>query len=215
MAPGREVTTGWLGRLRRHGAVREGHFLLTSGNHSPVYIQNALILQHPAEAAAIGRALAARVRHLAPEVAVGPALGAVIVVHEVARALGVRGIFAERVQGRMRLRRGFTVRPGERVLLVEDVVTTGGSLAEVAALAADAGGRVVGAAAIVDRSHGALALDVPLVALVTLDLPIFPPDRCPLCLRGVPLDAPGSRVVLEAGADGPDSGGRPGAGATR
>ncbi|MDR7554004.1 MAG: orotate phosphoribosyltransferase [Armatimonadota bacterium] len=204
------ATARWLGRLRRHGAVREGHFLLTSGNHSPVYVQNALILQHPTEAAAIGRALAARVRHLAPEVAVGPALGAVIVVHEVARALGVRGLFTERVDGRMRLRRGFALRPGERVLLVEDVVTTGGSLAEVAALVRNGGGHVVGAVAIVDRSRGAVALDVPLVALVTLDLPIFPPDRCPLCQQGVPLDKPGSRVVSEAVPDGQAPGARAG-----
>lgn len=191
----------WLERLRRRGAVQEGHFLLTSGNHSPVYVQNALILQYPEDAAAIGRALAARVRHLAPEVVVGPALGAVIVVHEVARALRTRGIFAERANGRMRLRRGFALRPGERALLVEDVVTTGGSLAEVADLVREAGGRVVGAAAIVDRSRGAAGLGVPLVALVTLDLPIFPPEGCPLCAQGLPVEKPGSRM---------QPGGRPG-----
>ncbi|MDR7482185.1 MAG: orotate phosphoribosyltransferase [Armatimonadota bacterium] len=184
----------WLERLRQRKAVQEGHFLLTSGNHSSVYVQNALILQYPEDAAAIGRALAAQVRHLAPEVVLGPALGAVIVVHEVARALGTRGIFAERVDGRMRLRRGFALRPGERVLLVEDVITTGGSLAEVADVVREAGGRVVGAAAIVDRSGGTVALGVPLAALVTLDLPVFPPDGCPLCAQGLPVEKPGSRA---------------------
>jgi orotate phosphoribosyltransferase len=183
----------WLVRFRRYGAVQEGHFLLTSGLHSTAYIQSALILQHTREAAALGEALAGRMRQSDPDVVIGPALGGIIIAHEVARALGARAIFAERSDGRMTLRRGFAIQPGERVLVVEDVITTGGSAQEVAGLVRDAGGILVGVAALVDRSGGRVRFDAPHAALVALDLPVYPADACPLCRRGEPVVKPGSR----------------------
>jgi orotate phosphoribosyltransferase len=183
----------WLIRFRRFGAVQEGHFLLTSGLHSTAYIQSALILQHPKEAAALAAALAERMRQPNPNVVLGPALGGIIIAHEVARALGVRAIFAERSDGRMALRRGFAVEPGERVLVVEDVITTGGSAQEVARLVQDAGGILIGVAALVDRSGGRVRFTAPHAALISLDLPVYPADACPLCRRGDPVVKPGSR----------------------
>ncbi len=188
------MTNDWLERFRRFGAVQDGHFVLTSGLHSPVYVQSALILQYPDEAAALGGALADRVADTRPEVIIGPALGAIVVAHEVARALRRRAIFAERADGVMRLRRGFAVAPGERVLVVEDVITTGGSVEEVAALVRAAGGQVVGFASLVDRSAGRVRLGAPLAALVRLDLPVFPMDACPQCSQGEPVRKPGSRA---------------------
>lgn len=186
------MSEDWLARFRRFGAVQDGHFLLTSGLHSPTYVQSALILQHPDQATALGRTLADRVRAAHPDVVIGPALGGIVIAYEVARALGCRAIFAERAEGEMQLRRGFAVGPGERVLLVEDVVTTGGSVEEVAALARAAGGEIAGIAALVDRSGGARFV-APLAALITLDLPVFPPEACPLCRQGEPVRKPGSR----------------------
>ncbi|MGQ0550278.1 MAG: orotate phosphoribosyltransferase [Armatimonadota bacterium] len=188
------MTGDWLERFRRFGAVEDGHFLLTSGLHSPVYVQSALILQHPEEAAALAEALAGRLREAQPEVVIGPALGGIVIAHEVARALRCRAIFAERADGVMVLRRGFAVAPGERALVVEDVITTGGSVEEVAALVRIAGGQVVGFAALVDRSGGRARLDAPLAALITLDLPACPPEACPLCRQGEPMSKPGSRA---------------------
>ncbi len=180
--------------LRRTGALLEGHFLLSSGLHSPRYVQCARLLQHPALAARVGRALAERARELGPvEAVVGPALGGIIVAHELARALSVRGMFAERVGGRLTLRRGFGIAPGESCLIAEDVVTTGRSSWEIAELVAACGGRVVGVACLVDRRPEAAALSLPLVSLVKLKLEAFPPAECPLCRRGVPLEKPGSR----------------------
>jgi orotate phosphoribosyltransferase len=187
------VTDDWLDRFRRCGAVQEGHFLLSSGLHSPVYIQSALVLQYPREAEALGRALADLTRQARPQAVIGPALGAVIVAHEVARALGVRAIFAERSDGRLALRRGFAIDPGERVLIVEDVITTGGTTAEVAALVRQAGGVVAAVAALIDRTGGRGPVDAPLYALATLDLPTFAAQDCPLCLSGIPVLKPGSR----------------------
>lgn len=187
------MSDDWLGRFRRRGAVQEGHFLLSSGLHSPVYVQSALVLQYPQEAEALGRALADLARHAQPQAVVGPALGAVIVAHEVARALGVRAIFAERSDGWLALRRGFAIDPGERVLIVEDVITTGGTTAEVATLVRQAGGVVAAVAALIDRTGGRGPVEAPLYALVTLDLPTFAPQDCPLCLSGVPVLKPGSR----------------------
>ncbi|MDQ7840180.1 MAG: orotate phosphoribosyltransferase [bacterium] len=189
------MSPDWLVRFRRRGAVADGHFLLSSGLHSPIYVQSALILQYPEEAQALGAALAERLRPLRPQVVIGPALGAVVVAHEVARALGVRAIFAERDGGQMALRRGFTIAVGERVLVVEDVVTTGGSAAEVASLVRAAGGAVVGFGALVDRTGGRMDLKAHLEALITLDLPTFAPDRCPQCREGVPVRKPGSRAT--------------------
>jgi orotate phosphoribosyltransferase len=179
---------------RSSGALLEGHFRLTSGLHSPGYLQCALVLQHPQHAEALGRAIADRTRDLRPTVVLSPALGGVVIGQEVARALGVRAIFAERQDGALMLRRGFVVGENDRVLVVEDVLTTGGSTRETMELAKAAGGQVVGAASIVNRSTGA-QLDVPYVALLELALPVYEPDKCPACAQGLPIVKPGSRPV--------------------
>lgn len=180
--------------LRATGALWEGHFLLSSGLHSPQYIQCARLLQYPWHAEAVGRALAEKVRNLSVDVVVGPALGGIIVAHELGRALGVRALFAEREGEKLVLRRGFSVEPGERVLLAEDVVTTGRSTAETAEVVAAFGGTVVAAACIVDR-RGPAAEDLPfpLFSLLRLELETYPPEGCPLCRAGLPLEKPGSR----------------------
>ena len=179
---------------RRSGALLDGHFRLTSGLHSPGYLQCALVLQHPRHAEALGRAIAERTRDLGATVVLSPALGGVVIGHEVARALGVRAIFAERQDGALMLRRGFVIGEGDRILVVEDVLTTGGSTRETMQVARTAGGNVVGAASIVNRSTGA-QLAVPYVALLELSLPTYEPDQCPLCAEGLPVVKPGSRQV--------------------
>jgi orotate phosphoribosyltransferase len=184
--------------FRRSGALLEGHFRLSSGLHSSGYLQCALVLQDPSTAAALGAAVASRARALTPAVVLSPALGGVIVGHEVARALGVRAIFAERQEGRLTLRRGFQLSPGERVLVVEDVVTTGLSTRETMDVARAAGAQVVGAASLVDRSAGAAGLDVPFLALLAMDLPTWDPAACPLCAQGVEVVKPGSRPAPAA-----------------
>jgi orotate phosphoribosyltransferase len=181
---------------RTSGALLEGHFRLTSGLHSSGYLQCALVLQHPPHAEALGRAIAERVRELRPAVVLSPALGGLIIGHEVARALGVRAIFAERQDGKLALRRGFALGPGERVLVVEDVMTTGGSTRETIDVARAAGGQVVGTASIVDRSGGTIAFDVPFAALLQIALPTYDPDKCPLCAAGLAVVKPGSRPVV-------------------
>ena len=179
---------------RRTGAYLEGHFLLSSGLHSSGYLQSALVLQNPADAAALGSGLAAQVSALKPTVVLSPALGGLIIGHEVARALGVRAIFAERAGApALTLRRGFALAPDDRVLVVEDVFTTGKSTRETIAVARATGAEVVGAAAIVDRSGGALDFGVPVHALVRLDVPTYTPEQCPLCAKGLPVAKPGSR----------------------
>jgi len=178
--------------FRNEGALLEGHFRLSSGLHSPGYLQCALVLQHPAHAAALGRVLADRARASAPTAVLSPALGGVIIGHEVARALGVRALFAERQDGALVLRRGFTLGPADRVLVVEDVVTTGKSTRETMEVARAWGATVVGAAAIVDRG-GAADLGVPAWTLAAMSLPTYDPSTCPLCARGVPVVKPGSR----------------------
>jgi len=183
-----------LDRFRRVGALLEGHFRLTSGLHSSGYLQCALVLQHPAEAERCGSELAARVRDLKAEVVLSPALGGIVIGQEVARGLGVRAIFAERQDGSLTLRRGFALSPGERVLVVEDVVTTGGSTRETIEVARAAGAEVVGAAAIINRSGGQPVLDVPFVALASLSVPTYQADACPLCAEGRPIVKPGSRA---------------------
>jgi orotate phosphoribosyltransferase len=179
--------------FRRSGALLEGHFRLSSGLHSPGYLQCALVLQHPDQATALGAAVAERARALRPSVVLSPALGGIVIGHEVARALGVRALFAERADGVLTLRRGFTLGDAERVLVVEDVVTTGGSTRETMQVARAAGATVVGAGAIVDRSGGTAQLDVPLHALLAIALPAYEPDRCPLCAQGFAIVKPGSR----------------------
>jgi orotate phosphoribosyltransferase len=183
-----------LDRFRRAGALLEGHFRLTSGLHSPGYLQSALVLQYPADAEACGAAIAERVRGLGAQAVLSPALGGIVIGQEVGRALGIRALFAERQDGALTLRRGFTLRPGERVLVVEDVVTTGGSTRETIDVARARGAEVVGAAAIVDRSGGTQDIGVPFHALVTLSLPTYHADACPLCAAAVPVVKPGSRT---------------------
>ena len=180
-------------RFRRTGALLEGHFVLTSGLHSAQYLQCALVLQHPSEAEAFGRAIAEHFADLHVETVVAPAIGGIIIGWEVARALGVRSVWTEREDGRMTLRRGFTVRPGENVLVVEDVITTGGSTRETIESLRAAGALVVGAASIIDRSGGRADVGVPRVALATLDVPALAPAACPQCAAGVPAIKPGSR----------------------
>ena len=183
-----------LDRFRRVGGLLEGHFRLTSGLHSAGYLQCALVLQHPREAEACGAALAEQLRGLGAQVVLSPALGGIVIGQEVARALGVRAVFAERQDGRLVLRRGFTLEPGEKVLVVEDVVTTGGSTRETIDVARAAGAVVVGGAAIIDRSGGQQRLDVPFHALAEVSLPTYEPESCPLCLAGQPMVKPGSRT---------------------
>jgi len=180
-------------RFRRTGALLEGHFVLTSGLHSPQYLQCALVLQHPAEAEAFGRAIAEQFGAGGVETVAAPAIGGIIIGWEVARALNVRSIWTEREEGRMTLRRGFGVRPGERVLVVEDVITTGGSTRETCDALRAAGALVVGAASIIDRSGGRSDVGVPRVALATLEVPAVAPADCPLCAQGIPAVKPGSR----------------------
>ncbi|MCA1594246.1 MAG: orotate phosphoribosyltransferase [Acidobacteria bacterium] len=180
-------------RFRRTGALLEGHFVLTSGLHSPNYLQCALVLQHPAEAEAFGHAIAEQFAGQRIETVVAPAIGGIIIGWEVARALGVRSVWTEREEGRMTLRRGFSIRQGESVLVVEDVVTTGGSTRETIEALREAGARVVGAASIIDRSGGRADVGVPRVALATLDVPALAPAACPQCAEGVPAIKPGSR----------------------
>ena len=188
MQPGEVVE-----RFRRTGALLEGHFILTSGLHSAQYLQCALVLQHPSEAEAFGRAIAERFAEQHVETVVAPAIGGIIIGWEVARALGVRSIWTEREGGTMTFRRGFSVRPGERILVVEDVITTGGSTRETIEALRAAGALVVGAASIIDRSGGRADVGVPRVALATLEVPAFAPAACPQCTAGVPAVKPGSR----------------------
>jgi len=184
--------------FRRSGALLDGHFRLSSGLHSAGYLQCALVLQHPPHAERLGRALAERVAATRPTAVLSPALGGLIIGHEVARALGVRAIFAERQDGLLRLRRGFGLGPSDRVVVVEDVVTTGGSTRETMEVAVAAGGQVVAAAAIVDRSGGEVDLGgpaLPFAALLQIELPTYEPNRCPQCAQGIAVMKPGSRPV--------------------
>ena len=186
------------------GAYLRGHFRLTSGLHSPEYLQCALVLQYPRHAEHFGRLLATEFRRIEPTVNVGvvaaPAIGGLIIGHEVARALGARFVFTERdaASGKMVLRRGFVVEPGETAVVVEDVVTTGGSSREVIEILRDAGARVIAAGSIIDRSGGGVDLGVPRVALKTLEVVTYSPDDCPLCRAGSPVIKPGSRPASAA-----------------
>jgi orotate phosphoribosyltransferase len=183
--------------FRATGAYLTGHFLLTSGLHSPEYLQCALVLQHPQHAERFGRALAVVLQPFlkdGADLAIAPALGGLIIGHEVARALGVRFLFAERdAQGTMTLRRGFSLAAGERVVVVEDVVTTGGSTREVVNLVQASGAMVLAAGSIIDRSGGVAEVGAPRVALATLQAVTYEPDQCPLCRQGSPAVKPGSR----------------------
>ena len=183
-----------LALFRRSGALLEGHFQLSSGLHSPGYLQCALVLQHPQEASLLGAEIAARASQLKPEIVVSPALGGVVIGQEVARGLNTRAIFVERRDGTMALRRGFKLQLGERVLIVEDVVTTGRSTRETIEVVRGAGAQVVGVGAIVNRGGPAVSLDVDLQTLVSLPLPTYKPQDCPLCSNNESLVQPGSRL---------------------
>jgi len=180
--------------LEEVGAIRTGHFELSSGRHSGTYIQCALVLEHPKHAEQLGHALAERFRDMSIACVVAPALGGIIVGYEVARALGVRSLFVERDRsGQMALRRGFEIKPGERVLVIEDVWTTGGSTRETIGVVEQEGGLVVAAGALIDRSGGSLELGVPARALIEMSVASYEPDDCPQCHAGGLATRPGSR----------------------
>jgi orotate phosphoribosyltransferase len=181
--------------LEETGALHTGHFLLSSGRHSPQYIQCAQLLQHPDLAALACTTLGDRFRSARPELVIGPAMGGIIVAHEVGRALSARVLFAERVDGRFALRRLFEIDRGERVLIVEDVVTTGGSIHEVADLVMRAGGEIVGMCALVDRTGGASVFPMRFESLIALTVPTFAASDCPQCAEGAPVNKPGSRTM--------------------
>jgi orotate phosphoribosyltransferase len=181
--------------FRKHSALLEGHFILSSGLHSDRYVQCALVLQDPVVAEQLCESLAMQLRHLKPSVVAAPALGGVLVAYEVARALGVRSIFTERQDGAMTLRRGFTLEPGEPTLVVEDVITTGLSTRETIQCIEQAGGKVVGAGSLIDRSGGTADLvGLPKASLLNLKIQNYNPAECPLCQAGTPAIKPGSRT---------------------
>jgi orotate phosphoribosyltransferase len=182
--------------LQETGALLSGHFRLSSGLHSPNYVQCALLLEHPRNAKAIGAALADRIGR--PDKVVAPALGGVIIGYTVAEALGVPMVFTERKEGQMTLRRGFRLNAGERVVIVEDVVTTGKSTRETADVIAQHGGEVVGFASILNRSGRPNPFDLPYEFLLALDFETYDESACPACAQGVALDAPGSRFSGKA-----------------
>ncbi|MDP9170073.1 MAG: orotate phosphoribosyltransferase [Acidobacteriota bacterium] len=187
-----------LGLFEQTGAYLTGHFRLTSGLHSPNYLQSAIVLQYPPHAERLGKELAARISALTNggkiDVVIAPALGGLIIGHEVARALGLPFLFTERgAERQMSLRRGFTLAPGTRAIVVEDVITTGGSTREVIDIVHAAGAIAVAAGSIIDRSGGAADLGIPRAALETLHVLAYKPEDCPMCQAGDPVVKPGSR----------------------
>ena len=179
--------------FKQTGALLEGHFQLSSGLHSTVYLQCARVLQFPEKAETFGRALAEKFRGAGIQLVASPAIGGIVIGHEVARALGARFIWTEREAGEMTLRRGFTVSPGEKTLVVEDVITTGGSTRDTIEALQRAGADVIGAASIIDRSGGSAEVGVPRVALATLKVVSVEPEMCDACSAGEPVVKPGSR----------------------
>lgn len=187
-----------LAEFRASGALLEGHFLLSSGRHSAQYLQCARVLMNPARGARLAAALAAKIPdeiRAQIEVVVSPAMGGIIVGHELARALGLDALFLERPEGTFHLRRGFRLEPGQKVLMVEDVVTTGLSSREAIAAVAREGGEVIAEAALVDRSNGAAGLGVPFFPLIALSVPSYKEDEVPPELAAIPVTKPGSRAV--------------------
>lgn len=176
-------------------ALLEGHFQLSSGLHSPKYVQCARVLQYPQYAAILCHELAHKFKHQHIDVVIGPALGAVVVAQEMGRALNARAIFGEREKGSMKLRRGFEIVRGEKVLAVEDVITTGGSLQEIIELVKKSGGELVAVGALVDRSQGKANFGAPHQTLVQVEADTWPPEKCPLCVKKMPLEKPGSRTT--------------------
>ena len=174
--------------LVKTGAIMDGHFLLTSGLHSPHYVEKFNVLQHPAYTAQLCAAMAEKFKDAEIETVVGPVTGGILLAHETGKSLGTRAIFTERVDGKMTFRRGFSLREGERVLIVEDIVTTGGSIKEVIEVVKAAGAVPVAVSMLVDRSGGKADFgDVPHTALLTMDVETYSPDTCPLCAKGVPM----------------------------
>jgi orotate phosphoribosyltransferase len=180
--------------FRESSALREGHFILASGRHSPLYLEKFQVLQHPADTERLCAAMALWGGALGVDSVAGPTTGGIILAHEVARQLGVRAIYAERRDGApgREFRRGFALAPGERVLVVDDIMTTGGSVQETIDAVRSAGGTVAGASVLVDRSGGATTLDVPVHSLWRLEIPSYAPAECPLCAKGILATHPGT-----------------------
>ncbi len=183
--------------LKQTGVMQEGHFKLTSGRHSDKYMQCAKLFILPDTSAEMSKALAEKFSDTKIDLVVGPAIGGIILAYEVARQLSLPNIFAERQDGDMTFRRGFTVKPGTKVLVVEDVVTTGGSVKEVIKLTESFGAEVVGVGAIVDRSNGRVDFGTRFEAVLSMEVVSFPPEECPICKTGMPLTKPGSRVTFK------------------
>jgi orotate phosphoribosyltransferase len=183
-----------LEQFRATQALLEGHFILSSGLHSPNYLQCALALKHPADAAKFGNAIAEQFRDAGVELVASPAIGGLVIGFAVASALDVPFVWTERQEGVMTLRRGFKLRDGERILVVEDVITTGGSTRECIAALEGNGGKVVAAASIIDRSNGTADVGVPRFSLIDMDVPAFDPKDCPMCATGDQAYKPGSRA---------------------
>jgi orotate phosphoribosyltransferase len=179
--------------LEKTGVLQTGHFLLTSGKHSNKYMQCAKIFQHPDISAELSKELAEKFDGYDIDIVIGPAVGGIILAYEVARQMEVRALFAERENGAMTLRRGFEIKAGSRVLVVEDVITTGGSVKEVIDLVRAVGGEVVGVASVVDRSGGKALFDVPFKSAMKIDIETYEPEECPLCKAGSVAIKPGSR----------------------
>lgn len=186
-----DQSTVILEHLKSTGAFLEGHFVLTSGRHSPHYIEKFRVFEHPRMTALLCESIVSAHADAGITVVVGPVTGGIILAHEVARQLGVRAMFTERVDGAMTFRRGFHLEPEDRVLIVEDIVTTGGSVKEVIEVVRATGASILGVAYLVDRSGGTTDFGVPSRPLLTLDVVTYPPDHCPLCASGVPIRAPG------------------------
>lgn len=182
-----------LEHFKQTDALLEGHFILSSGLHSPKYLQCALALQYPIDAAKFGKAIAEHYTNEKIECVASPAIGGLIIGYETAKALNVRFVWTERENGAMTLRRGFSIKENERILVVEDVITTGGSTKECIVALELSGGNIVGAASIIDRSNGKADVGVPRIALVSLEVPSYKPENCPLCERGDEAIKPGSR----------------------
>ena len=181
--------------LNKTGAILDGHFLLSSGIHSDGYIQCARILQYPSYAKKVLELVVEKVKHLDMEIVVGPALGGIIVAYELGRQLNKKAMFAERKDGIMQLRRGFVIKPGEKVLITEDVVTTGKSTIEVKELVEKRGANVIGVACIVDRRSQEYPLNLPLYSALQMNINTYTADVCPLCKSSEPLENPGSRFI--------------------
>ncbi|MEI8032459.1 MAG: orotate phosphoribosyltransferase [Chlorobiaceae bacterium] len=187
-------TTDLLDVFKKTEALLEGHFKLTSGRHSNTYFQCAKLLQHPEHLASVCGSIARHFSGKRVETVISPAIGGIVVGTEVGRQLGVKSIFAERKDGIMTIRRGFSLAPGERVLVIEDVITTGGSVAEVIALIKSAGALLVGVGSVVDRSNGRVRLADDQYSVLAMEVVSHEPEACPLCKSGLPIDAPGSRA---------------------